>query len=138
MGLRDRGRQLTDGRDTVDMRELDPRVTKPFGRQCLLGEITGDRECGVHPLRLQLQRRIRHYPVFATAGIIEPFRKADLFSRETSIQIRFDHSIERFSADDIANMHPDDLLGRYSPNPLIGWIGPAIPVIPADDGYEVR
>ena len=120
------------------MRQLDLRIAKLLRSQHLIGEIAGDRERVVHPLRFETQRGIRHKPVFATTGIIEPFCKADLFSREAAIQIRFDHSIEHFSANDVADMHPDDLFGRYSPNPLVGGVGPLISVIPADDGYEVR
>ena len=34
-------------------------------------------------------------------------------------------------------MHPDDLLRRHSPVPLVHWIDAAIPVIGPDDGYPI-
>jgi hypothetical protein len=52
--MRNRRRQLTDGYDAVDMRELDPRIAEFFSGQCLLGEIARDCKRRIHPLRLQL------------------------------------------------------------------------------------
>ena len=54
--VRNRGRQLADGRDAADVGELGVGVAQVFRGQGLLGEIAGDGERAVHLLRVEPQR----------------------------------------------------------------------------------
>ena len=67
-----------------------------------------------------------------------PTSVRDIFAREASIQLWFDHLVECFHAVNVSDVHPDDLLAGEAGAILINWIDPFIPVIPSNDRHAVR
>src|SRR5215831_18694410 len=104
----------------------------------MIREVAAQHQRALNPVGFQLHRRIGGGPVSPAARSFDPIRKANLFARKAAIQVWFGKSLKRLSSYDITGVHPDNLTSRHSPKSLMCWINVAIPVIPTDDGDNVR
>jgi hypothetical protein len=94
----DRGRHLPQEHYPIHALEIRLGLLQSLRGEHVLREIAGDRERGLHPLGARPQRRIGHRQVAPAVFIGEPPYVADLFARETPVQIRFDRLLEDFDA----------------------------------------
>src|SRR5262249_56731844 len=101
-------------------------------------KVAGQHERALNPVCFQLQRRIGGGPVSTAARSFNPLRKANFLARKAAIQVWFGQSLKRLSSYDVTGVRPDNLLSRHSPKSLMCWINAAIPVVPTDDGDDVR
>src|SRR3989441_133956 len=114
------------------------RLLQRFRSPRVLGEVSGDRECGFDPLRIGSQRRIGRRQVLSAGRGGKPADEADLVSREASIQVRLVRLLERLRARELVDAHPDGLLGRHFPTPREGRVDALISVVSPDDVDRIR